>query len=373
MPQTTTRESHRRSKYLPAIHCGRSSFRSYRPHPLQAGYILIGIIAMMTVALSALLVAAVDPNTLRNNKERRNNHVLAVARQALIGRAVADNNRPGSLPCPDLNNDGILAVGVDIIGNNCTTYIGRLPWRTLGMGDLRDADGERLWYALAPNFRDATGVSINDATAATLSVTGTVSVSNVTAMVFTPGAALNGQSRDTVGNQNNVINYLDGVNALGGPSFAMQAIDTGFNDRSTAITVSDLMTAVERRVANEIAVALNGYFQANSVLPRPALASDSSCAPGGNAALCLPDGSSTTGLLPRNLSPGVGWPGVTFPPWLDSTWRTSLIYTVSPDCTSIPACAGQAFGLTPAVAGSAPKVTLTIGTTTSLTVPYFAQ
>ena len=37
--------------------------------------------------------------------------------------------------------------------------IGRLPWKTFGLPDLRDGSGERLWYALSPNFRDNPSVS----------------------------------------------------------------------------------------------------------------------------------------------------------------------------------------------------------------------
>jgi len=38
--------------------------------------------------------------------ENRTRNALEQARQALIGRAVADATRPGSLPCPDTNDDG---------------------------------------------------------------------------------------------------------------------------------------------------------------------------------------------------------------------------------------------------------------------------
>ncbi len=85
---------------------------------------------------------------------------------------------------------------------------GRLPWRTLGLADLRDADGERLWYAVSPNFRDyASQVLINDATAGTLSVSGASNLNDVVAIVFAPGAPVGAQSRDGAANQNNVVNY----------------------------------------------------------------------------------------------------------------------------------------------------------------------
>ena len=55
--------------------------------------------------------------------------------------------RPGSFPCPDVDNDG------SADGSNCENYVGRFPYKTLEAEDLRDAAGERLWYVLSPNFR----------------------------------------------------------------------------------------------------------------------------------------------------------------------------------------------------------------------------
>ena len=77
-----------------------------------------------------------------------------MAREALIGAAIEGERsaagRPGDLPCPDLNNDG----GADPPCFNPVDRIGRLPWRTLGLPDLRDGNGERLWYAVSVNFKN---------------------------------------------------------------------------------------------------------------------------------------------------------------------------------------------------------------------------
>jgi Tfp pilus assembly protein PilX len=60
---------------------------------------------------------------------------------------------PGRLPCPDHNNDGQVDISED--GANCG-LVGRFPWDQEGMGfyDARDADGERLWYAVSEEFRN---------------------------------------------------------------------------------------------------------------------------------------------------------------------------------------------------------------------------
>ena len=276
------------------------------------GYVTILLIAIVGMAASAWFVTSFGANTVRLEGERKTAAALALAKQALIGRAAIDSTQPGSLPCPDLvthiagsniPDDGIADL---FAGTNCPSYVGRLPWRTLGLPDLRDAGGERLWYALSPNFRDyASLVRINDATAGTLSLAGATPVTNIAAIVFSPGPALGNQLRDSSANQNNVTQYLDGANASGGPVFAASAADDNFNDRLVTITVADLMAAVEKRVAFELTKTLNNYYLANSLLPTPALTTDATCLPGGDAALCLPSGGNAPGLLPRNREPRV--------------------------------------------------------------------
>jgi len=338
----------------------------------QRGYAAITLIAILGIATTTLYITLLDSNTLRNNRDRNTAAALALAKQALIGRAAADQTSPGSLSCPDLvtniannvPNDGIADL---FAGNNCPSYVGRLPWRTLGLPDLRDADGERLWYALSPNFRDyASLVPINDATVGTLSVSGTITATNVVAIVFSPGSSLAGQLRDTAANQNNVVNYLDGVNTAGGPAFVAQAAAGNFNDRLAVITVADLMPVVERRVAYEVMSALNTYFQANGALPTPA---DINCDSGNNPTACVPSGSTASpGRLPSNGMAGT-WPALlgANTSWFDSSnWRASFSYTVAAACTTTsPSCAIT--GFTPLGSGS-PLVTFVVGSTTTLTV-----
>ena len=316
---------------------------------------------------------------MRIERERKTTAALALAKQALIGRAAADASLPGSLPCPDLKtniagtnvpDDGIADL---FAGTNCPGYVGRLPWRTLGLPDLRDADGERLWYALSPNFRDfASAVTINDSTPGSLSVSGSPPAANIAAIVFAAGSPVAGQSRGGA-ERNNVVQFLDGVNASGGSGFINQAASATFNDRLAVITVADLMAVVEKRVAFELTALINKYFLANSVLPTPASALDATCLRGGNPSLCLPSGSAATGLLPRNLGPGAGWPGVTFPAWFDANWRTSVTYTVVPECTSLPACSNTTFSPMTDAGLFPPKVTLVVGSTIKLTVRAVAH
>ena len=343
------------------------------------GYVAIILIALIFTAGASWFMTSLGAGSVRNERERKIAAVLAQAKKALLARATVDASLPGSLPCPDLvthiagtnvPDDGIADL---FAGTNCPSYVGRLPWRTLGLADLRDPDGERLWYALSPNFRDyASQVLINDATAGTLSISGASALNNVVAVVFAPGAPLSAQSRSGTANQNNVVNYLEGANASGGTTFVSQPPNANLNDRLVTITVADLISFVERRVASEITLGLNRYFLAASMLPNPALVTDFSCQPHGDPDLCLPSPTTVPGFLPRNLSPGAGWPGSTFPNWFNSNWRTSVGYTVAPECTSLPPCLSTTFSAVTDAGIATPKVTLVIGSVRQFTVRVIA-
>ena len=86
----------------------------------QTGVVLIALLLIITVVALGVFLGAANSTTLNNQNQASTTEALALAKQALIGRAVSDSNRPGTLPCPDTNNDGIAEL---FVGNNC--QIGR--------------------------------------------------------------------------------------------------------------------------------------------------------------------------------------------------------------------------------------------------------
>lgn len=239
---------------------------------------------MLVLALSIATVLLVYGSTTEASRlvraDARTRVALQEATQALIGRAVADSNRPGSLPCPDNDDDG----SADLFsGSACRSYLGRLPWRTLGVGDLRDATGERLWYALSPPFRDHPyAPALNSDAQGTLAVF-SISKSRVLteraiAIVFAPGGALGSQRRDasvafcdaTARNVQRTLcptNYLDAHaeanNALAAGPFIAAPERELVNDKLAVVMAADLMPLVERRVALELRNALLAYRAAS--------------------------------------------------------------------------------------------------------------
>ncbi|MGH8657794.1 MAG: hypothetical protein ACREV4_04745 [Gammaproteobacteria bacterium] len=227
----------------------------------QAGAALLVILLLLISASSFLFVKNLNRGIgFRGEDAMATASALAEAKAALIGRALTDNNRPGSLPCPDTNNDGVPEI---FVGSNCPSYAGRFPWRTLQPGDLRDADGERLWYGLTSTLRDNTSAQpINSATPGQLLVDG--AIGDVVAVLIAPGTPFAGQNRNA--GPNSAINYLEDDNNNGDNKFVTTAAGN-FNDRLIFITRQELMAAVEKRVLGEIRQILRAYYQNSDPTP----------------------------------------------------------------------------------------------------------
>jgi hypothetical protein len=256
----------------------------------QHGVALMLMAVIMVLGASFLVLRSLNAATTRADRHRVTQDALIRAKEGLIARAVIDlsatpaGTRPGSLPCPDLDDDGVAEL---FAGNQCPSYIGRLPWRTLDLPDLRDANGERLWYALSTNFRDnAAGGALNSNTAGLLSVAGTQPAAGLAAIVFAPGAVVARagvlQSRGCTVGVNcdvnlyctagiatpkcNPANYLEisgGVdNANGDATYVAAAESETFNDRHIEITVDDIMWHVEKRAGRELGAKLRAHFDA---------------------------------------------------------------------------------------------------------------
>lgn len=243
---------------MSAIQIGtKARGRTIAPEP-QRGAALMVLLVVLVTASVFLLLSRISTAQFRQARQAMTTDALTTARDALIGRAVSDGNRPGSLPCPDTDDDGSAEL---LAGSNCPSYIGRLPWRTLGLTDLRDAAGERLWYALSPSVRDHSSAQpINSRTAGELSLDG---VADIAAIIVAPGAPLSTQAGRP---GNNVADYLDGSNADGDLNYSAGPVTSTFNDRVMVLSRADLMAAVERRVAAEVGRILRGFFRSSGTI-----------------------------------------------------------------------------------------------------------
>ena len=238
------------------------------------------MLVILVLGAITIFVSTLSSSARQTDRDKVTADALAKAKEALIGRAVSDLTSPGSLPCPDNTDSGSAGSPVGQPGNNCPSYIGRLPWKTLGLPDLRDGAGERLWYVLSPNFRDyVTSVPINSDNQGSFTVTGSVPASNVIAIVFAPGSVLSSQNQSrssgntigctTDGNTETenlcAKNYLEGSNAnlstQASPNLSYQsaASSSTFNDQEIIITHDQLFASVEMRIAREVKKCLDDY------------------------------------------------------------------------------------------------------------------
>jgi type II secretory pathway pseudopilin PulG len=307
----------------------------------QRGAVLMIMLVIMVMGIAAVLISSLSTTALKNARQETTSNALAQAKDALIGRAVSDSNMPGSLPCPDTNDDGSAEL---LSGNNCPSYIGRLPWKTLGLPDMRDGSGERLWYALSPAFRDDNSAQpLNSNTKGTLLVYNTDGVSlqtqagyNAVAVIFSPGSPIGSQTRNTVAQQNSAANYLDIVNgqnnfSASGPFIAGTQSAT-FNDQFLYITTKDLIPLVEQRVAGEVKRALTDYYTANGYYPWADSVAQSA------------DYNSNEGLnrgwlpyLSSTPSSPAEWCCTSFPAWFyNNEWYKLIYYSVAKNYTANP-------------------------------------
>ncbi|MBD8526004.1 hypothetical protein [Pseudomarimonas arenosa] len=133
----------------------------------QRGAALLALVLITVLGLIAFLVSDLVRHNPKRVAERSANEKLGQAREALIGHASrawcagTGNQALPYLPCPS---------GIDgQAPASCPgTAINRLPWSTIGTGPLTDAAGECFWFERG----------------------------GTTAVVYAPGAAEGGQSRN---------------------------------------------------------------------------------------------------------------------------------------------------------------------------------
>jgi hypothetical protein len=338
-------------------------------HGRQSGYAML--VAITTVGMIATAaVTTMGSTALVTRHDNQTSTALAQAKQALISRAASDANHPGSLPCPDavtniagtnVPNDGIADL---LAGANCPSHIGRLPWRTLGLPDLRDADGERLWYLVAPAYQDSPAKIINPGTSG--QITGHECIGNQAAqqawpcdnpklvaapwvaVVFSPGRLLSAQLRDS-NHANDVAQFLESYNAAD-PWRLRIAAGEDHNDRIAPVTTEDIFAAVERRVAGELQAVLSKYFTAVAALGHPALpwpATTCSTSNTCNATpIAAPLPATAGGYLPSNDATLNQLMSAQNMAWFDHNhWRTTFTYTIDTNCASggLTAQCGAAF------------------------------
>lgn len=263
---------------------------------------LIGLLAMATLARALSSPPGAEAALATES-------ALARAREALIAYASWEDNSPGSLPCPDLNNDGVAEL-------SCSEDVGRLPWRTLGLGPLTDGAGECLWYARSPTFSNGIPTSqrdgsagrpfLNPATPGQITEAGSTGATGalLVAIVIAPGLPLAGQTRGAANGLSgcrtgDIGQFVEDVELGGrlyrhsdGQSAVMLLPGERFNDRVLGISPERHFATVSARVLGQV-----GVRERDGGTPTEAWWSQNQwcahlCATGTGGRIALPDGSA---------------------------------------------------------------------------------
>lgn len=326
-----------------------------KPRLKQQGMTLIMLLFIVGLTATGYLLHGLNPTTVKIERNKKTVEALAEAKAAIVGWSVK-NDTPGKLPCPeDVAAIGFTTEGQEMAAaGNCPSNIGRLPWRSLGVGDLRDGYGERLWYVLSPGFRVS---PINSDTPAQLMVDGVAS--RAVAIIFSAGPIVGGQVRPTptAATPPDVIQYLDLSNNDGDNAFITSGASVNFNDELLVINHDDLFGAVEKRVAGEVLncleifAATNGgkYPWASSLAPVD----------------YIEDIATLTGRLPD--SPGGGnWSGACAIPaggsgwWLN--WKEQVFFSIADEYkpTGAAATCGSCLTVNPPSASADKKIVVIV-------------
>ncbi|MBK8120557.1 MAG: hypothetical protein IPK39_16285 [Sulfuritalea sp.] len=122
--------------------------------------------ALLTMGVLYFIVVQLEAFSGYAKESRGASDSLAQAREALLAYAATYRDDPsrstevfGYLPCPDTSGKtGIQTPGDGEAAATCGTSeqaaIGLLPYKTLGLPDLRDSSGVCLWYAVAGGFKN---------------------------------------------------------------------------------------------------------------------------------------------------------------------------------------------------------------------------
>lgn len=302
----------------------------YKPDKKQAGAALIMLLFIVSLLLTALIVQSNSATKIQLERTQKTQHALMEAKSVLMGRAILDENRPGSLPCPHVDHP--INGSADLFhGNRCPSYIGRFPWRTLGIPELQDADGETLWYVLSTNYRDHSAIMpLNSNSQGQLSVD---AQNDIVAIIFAAGPPL---AKQTGRPSDNLSDYLEGNNADADNAYTAISTSTQ-NDRLLVITRNELMRQVERRILGEIASSLQLYFSNPSHAYYPyAAAANGTCESAGSVSGFIP--------IPHDTNCPAGTLPVINEWFVDNSWGSLLQYEIASACSKTsPNCSGSGF------------------------------
>ena len=284
----------------------------------QTGIALLILVVIIGIGSINYALSGFTIDSIEQDRKIKTLKALKQAKQALIAYAQTHAERAGEageigfLPCPDVTN-------VSTEGNqdpNCAgiheNIFGLFPWKTLDIPTLRDGDGACLRYAVSGTYNlNTPSPMLNEDSfgmfqirnAANLVVQGGQPEDRPVAIIFAPGKALPGQTRNFTANTicgedyANEDAYLDEIKVAGvvianngvlsgvandvesfvhatalSEDIVTTAIDTPYNDTFITITRNEIWPGIVARpdfqlkmqdLTQALAICLANYANAN--------------------------------------------------------------------------------------------------------------
>jgi hypothetical protein len=330
----------------------------------QRGFAIMVLLALLAVGILYAVISLLDPDQYKAGRAGGTGDALAQAKAALIGYAATYRDNPdhstevfGYLPCPDTaDKSGIQVPGDGEAAATCSnageTVVGLLPYKTLGLPELRDSSGNCLWYAVsgshknnpktAPLNWDTQGlIKIQDVNGNVLDNPDDPIHPNggAVAVIFAAGPPLPGQSRTsnaaqpcnvdlTAHAKNEYRNYLDGIPNSPNPNTAYtfpiaatvtvptvivqgtpDIVGAVNNDRLVGITSKEIFDEVVRRAdfSNKLTDSPVGQINKLADLTKPGLELNiqHDLEAGGTVSLSQPDTAGYTPISGKQVG-GLG-------------------------------------------------------------------
>lgn len=219
----------------------------------QKGAVLWMLLIAIIMAGSFAFYRSTNVQFSKNSQQNSLLLTLTQAKEAIIAYAVIDDKRPGRILCPDLKGDGISPT---LARDDCTSYLGGLPWKTLDLSETTDDRGTTPQLVVYKSFGgDRNDPPLNSETTTAIRVhapNGSVNTDAV-ALIIAPRGNLDPRNDDDDNN------YYEG-----------QSDEDGNNDIIVVITRAELMATVEKRLAGEVRICLDLEAQTTGAYPWPA-------------------------------------------------------------------------------------------------------
>jgi len=205
-------------------------------HSRQSGVAFLLLIVVLVLSTATLMITQISRNQQTIARSTNTVDAMRLSRDALLGYALSQSV-PGVLPCPDADGDG----DSDVIGSGCSAVAAWLPFRTLGLDDIRDSSGAKLWYAVDPNYTH--GVApFNSSSVSNLHANNEIAAF----VLLAPNVSLDGQVRAP--GSTNRGRYFEDLNGDSDPYVYRQNLSEENNDQLLSYTTKQFWTLIENSV-----------------------------------------------------------------------------------------------------------------------------